>query len=134
MNVNDKIFDFLDIKDFSGMLLRKPFDREILFIAILESIIFSEDVSPASTNKAEIIKDKKLVEIQNNLVLLSEIKLSTMVYDFSNLNIKLFVRSFITITNKNNQKYVLNFPIKRYLQTGESKLIHLPDKETSAKI
>lgn len=126
-------FDFVSVNEFSGMNLRKPFDNEILFIALLETIMLEED-SLTLEHKTEIIKDKELKEIANNEVLLNEIRKSTMVYDFTNLNVKLFIRTFITISTNNDQSYVLNFPIKRYLQTGQTELMLIPEEEQSIDI
>lgn len=55
-------FSFETVKEFSGMFLRKPFDSEVLFIAVLEVIMLEEDL-PAAEQKGSFVKEKELNEI-----------------------------------------------------------------------
>jgi hypothetical protein len=68
MGYSDQFFDFESILDFSGMFMRKPFYNEVLFTAVLETIMLLEDVSPTNLGKAEIIKDKHLNKKQQSFI------------------------------------------------------------------
>ncbi|WP_354334084.1 hypothetical protein [Pedobacter sp. CG_S7] len=130
MNEEKSIFDFDTIKEFSGLITREPFDDEAMFIAILDSQI-NEILEQEPKGKSIFLSVEEIEAIQNNEALLYEIKKQTKVYEFSKLDIKLFVRNMISITTDQENRYLLNFPIRRYMTKGREEIALLDEHDNS---
>jgi hypothetical protein len=135
MSDNQNIFDFDTVKDFSGLIVRQPLEEEALFISVLESHLPDETISEEPDENTEYtVNDENIDAIKNNEALLSEIIKQTTVYDFVHLDIKLFVRNWISITTGEDNHFMLNFPTRRYLLKGESEIMFLQEGDNSFRI
>lgn len=136
MSDNKDIFDFDTVKEFSGLIVRQLIEEEVVFIAVLESQYPDENIltEQPEEDTQYSVSNEKVDAIKNNKALLYEIKKQTTVYDFSNLNMTLFVRNRISITTGDDNRYLLNFPNRRYLVKGKSEIMLLQEGDNSFKI
>jgi hypothetical protein len=132
MNEDKSIFDFDTIKEFSGLIPRDPTQDEVLFIALLDYQISKNDIlDQEPEEQAALLTVEEIHALRNNDDLIFELKKQTKVYEFSKLDIKLFVRTMISITTDDENRYLLNFPVRRYLTKGQGDIALLDEHENS---
>jgi hypothetical protein len=135
MSEKQNIFEFDTVRDFSGLIVRQPLEEEALFIAVLESQLPDETIYEQPEEDIEYkVSNENIDAIKNDEARLSKITKQTTVYDFVHLDIKLFVRNWISITTGEDNHFLLNFPTRRYLLKGESEIMLLQDGDNSFRI